>query len=49
MARKLSGTYSAPKSRILASFGFSFPVLAIPLLLGLGLFVYFIAYAFIKP
>ena len=49
MGRKLSSTYSAPRSRILASFGFSFPVLTLPLLLGLGLFVYFIAYAFIKP
>jgi hypothetical protein len=49
MARKLSIRYSAPKARTLASFGFSFSVLTLPALLGLGLFAYFTAYAFIKP
>jgi hypothetical protein len=49
MGHKLSATYSASKSKTLASFGFSLPVLTFPLLLGFGLFVYFIAYAFIKP
>jgi hypothetical protein len=48
MARKLSGRYSAPKARTLASFGFSFSVLTLPALLGVGLFAYFIVYAFIK-